>query len=449
MSLSNRRQNKKIFKTFKDYSVPIIIVLVFLILFINYLFPIKTNNDKKNNENIVWANIVINDLSNTSWEIILENWDKIELKNNSTINKKEKVKIAKWDAKIILEWIWEFVINRLWELVYNEDWTFTLISSDLWVNLKSNFKIETKYMTAYWKEWSVFALSQNEVASSAYVLSWILEITSNSWQKTVLQKWEKIVIMRNIANDPNADLSSLKEEIDEYTKNDDFFIKNMWNSFLNLTENKNLVSTWTTNNSYYQNNYLEFTSIRDEQEISSDIINIEWIINNEIIKNIEINWYNAEISWNNFLIKDYKLKNSVEDIIYKAYDDNLNLITKWVITLYYSKWMTKSEKDSFAQVINYEIQDNDEYKIIAPNQNPFTTTGSVVRIEWIVPYWMVEKIKVNWFELKKFYPYSTKWAYFANSEYDNLKTWVNIYNVKYFGKENKLIYENNFVIIKK
>lgn len=448
----NRRWWRSIKKTFRDYLVPIIIVFLFLMFFINYILFWGDNNiNEKQNFDVSWINISIADPINTSWEIILQNWNKVELKDNTTIYKWEKIKISKWDVKLSLEWVWDFVLNRLWELNYNVDWSFSLISSDLWVNLKTNFVIDMRFMKVSWGEGSIFSISQNEIASSAYVVSWILEVTSNSWQKTVLQKWEKIVLMRNMSNDTNIDLSSLKEQIDDYTKNDDFFIKNKWNYFLTSSSpNINEISSSWSDISNCSFNYIEFTSIRDEQEVLNDTIDIEWVINSELVKKIDINWYIASISWTNFVLKDYKITNKVENIVYRLYDDKSNLITKWFITLYYSKWLgIYNQTSNLAQVLNYEMLNSEEYKIISPTENPFITTESLVQIEWIVPYWKVEKILVNWFRLQKFIPYSSKWNYFANAEYQNLKPWVNIYNIKYIWPEDKLMYENNFVIIKK
>ena len=101
-----------------------------------------------------------------------------------------------------------------------------------------------------------------------------------------------------------------------------------------------------------------------------------------------------------------------------------------------------------AQVENYPITSSPLYQILTPKQNPLTTSDDIVRIEGTVPAGSVEKIIVNDFELKKFPKFGSYWSYFANSDFGNLKEWVNIYKIQYFGSEWKLIYENNFTIIK-
>ena len=60
----------------------------------------------------------------------------------------------------------------------------------------------------------------------------------------------------------------------------------------------------------------------------------------------------------------------------------------------------------------------------------------------------MKSIVINWFQLQKFPAYWSYWSYFANKDFGNLKDWVNIYKIEYYGAENKLLYENNFTIIK-
>lgn len=451
--MNRKSAHKKIIKTFKDYIVPIFIVFIILIFLLNYIFLSKEISDVNiNQENPI--SIVLN-TTETEWYIVYSWWNKVKIETSSwDFFKSEKVEVVKWDINLILphDW-WVLTLNKFWELKYNENWILTLYSSDLWVNSKNNIDIEMRYWKITSNNESVFSLSQNEVASTIYVVSWIVEVKNLAWKSTNLQKWEKIVIMRNNANDENTDISLSKESIDDYIKNDDWFIKNNWNFYLN-NSTSSVVNTWLTNSwtINQNNNYITFTSIYDEQELSSDIINIEWNILQDNVYKIELDWKEVVINNENktFWIKDFKVSQKINDLVYKIYDNQSNLIYKWIITLYYSKWISSSNSSSssLAQVQNYPITTSPLYQIISPKQNPYTTTENVVRIEWTVPVRTVEKIIINDYQLQQFPRNWTYWQYFANSEFGNLKEWVNIYKIQYYWVGDKIIYENNFTIIK-
>jgi len=56
-------------------------------------------------------------------------------------------------------------------LRFNEDKSFTLYSSDLWASVEKDINIEMRYAKIQAGKGSVFSLSQNEVASTIYVVS--------------------------------------------------------------------------------------------------------------------------------------------------------------------------------------------------------------------------------------------------------------------------------------
>lgn len=458
MIYTNRRNNK-VLKTFKDYLVPLIIVLIILLLIINNIFFSKNT----------WENIQTNyplkvyvGTPDTEAYIIYSWWNKIKLENEANIYKNEKLSVANWNLNI-KDKTTDFVLNKLWELKYNEDWSYTLYSSDLWVKTNSWVNIEMRYAKVSSNSNSIFSLSQNEVASTIYILSWIVDIKNLAWKTTTLQKWDKLVIMRNNANDENLDLSLLKEQIDDYIKTDDWFIKNNWNYYLSHSWTSEFNSwilnlSWTTSNwSIFSNNitnsYISFDNLFDEQEVNTNILDINWTILSDNVSKIEINNKDAIIdkSSETFNFKWFKLESKINDLVYKIYDEWNKLLTKWIITIYSINNKDNSDnikKTNLAQVENYPIISSPLYQIISPKQNPYITSDNIIRIEWTTPPWIVEKIVINNFELKKFPKFGSYWSYFANNEFWNLKDWVNIYKIQYFDVEWKLIHENNFTIIK-
>jgi len=399
------------------------------------------------------------DTPDTEGYIIYTWWNKTKLEWKISMYKTEKLSVAKGSLSIKSKTA-DLVLNKLWELKYNEDWTYTLYSSDLWVKTNSWINIEMRYAKVS-SDWSsVFSLSQNEVASTIYVVSWVVKVQNLAWKEAFLQKGDKLVIMRNNTNDDKSDLSLSKEQIDDYIKTDDWFVKNNWNYYLslswtNISSSWSLSYSWSTLSWYVLWNdisgssYLSFNNIFDEQEVNTNSLDIEWTILSDMVYRIEINGKNVELNNNSktFSLRWLKLESKTNDLVYKIYDEWNKLITKWVITIYYSGW-NSSNNQSLAKVENYPILSSPLYQILSPKQNPYTTSDDIVRIEWTVPSWIVEKIVVNDFELRKFPKYWSYWSYFANSQFWNLKDWVNIYKIQYFGAWGKILYENNFTIIK-
>lgn len=454
------RRNKKLTKNFKDYLVPLAWVLIIIIIILNVIFWWDDNT----NENITWNNPLLLSLDSewTNAFIVFSSWDKKEITGEEKLNKWEKLQVwTSWSVKIEVEnGSWALWLNKLWELKYNSEWNYTLLSSDLWVNSKDNLNIEMRYMKVLNTTEAVFNLSQNEVASSIYVLAWNVEVQNLAWSKTNIQKWQKISLMRADANDENLDISIKKEEIDDYIKSEDWYIKNNWDFYLNKSDDiiENNISwswvisnSWNTNNSWYWYNYVSF-NVADESDISKDTLDLEWSILDSIVSKIEINWQTADVNNENktFSLKWLKLSSRVNNIVYRIFDDSNKLIDKWVLTLYYSAWTTSTVNNTawLAAVENYSLKSPASYKIISPTKNPYTTTENLVKIEWTVPWSTVKKIVINDFELQKFPQYWTYWSYFANSDFGNLKEWLNIYKIQYFGSDDKVLNESIFTIVK-
>lgn len=476
MNYTNRRNNtnNKVLKTFKDYLIPIIVVLIVFLLILNNLFSSSENKGLKTvNQSL---DVSLSDPSTEAY-VILSGWNKTKIENKIAIYQSEKLQVINGWLNLVWSWV-TFVLNKLWELRYNEGGNYTLFSSDLWVNATSSTNIEMRYAKVFSKWWSVFSLSQNEVASTIYVLAWVVDVQNLVWKSTTLQKWEKIVIMRNNSNDETIDLSLSKEMIDDYIKSDDWFIKNNWASLLsivNIDNNKSISSSWTlqtsswellswstldTNNNQQQNSnssYISFNNLYDEMEVDTSNIDISWNIISDLVSRIEIDWKDVKIDnqTRTFNVKWIKLDSRSNDLIYRVYNDSNKILFKSVITVYTTDLNSVNnlpnnteKKSTLAQVENYPISSSPYYKILTPKQNPYTTSENVVKIEGTVPTRTVEKIIVNDFELKKFPKYWSYWSYFANNDFWNLKPWVNIYKIQYFWAEGKLLHENNFTIIK-
>ncbi len=459
----NRRvaNNKKILKTFKDYLVPIFFVFIIFIFILNFIFwgdesPVVSNGD---NSSFSIA------LSSSQTEAYIEynGGKKSKIEWEVALYKSEKLQVASESVKLSDDWS-EFHLNKLWELRFNEDKSLTLYSSDLWGNTKKDTHIEMRYAKIKASNGSVFSLSQNEVASTVYVVWGNLEVQNLSGASTVLTKGEKIVIMRNNANDKNSDLGLSKESIDDYIKNEDWFLKNNGSFYLAQIETDSsqsgatmtgTMSTGAIVSSTALGTYIAFDTIFDEAEVASEKTNITGTIIDERVATVNINGKNAQIDTQNktFSLSELNTSARVNDIVYKIYDSNSTLLYKWVFTLHNSKWSGNTTsgtpaQSGLAQVQNYPIATSPLYQIITPKENPYTTTENVVRIEGTIPVRTVSKIIINGFQLQKFVPNSSYWQYFANSEFGNLKPGVNIYKIQFYSEGETIVYETNFTIIK-
>ncbi|MBW7954209.1 hypothetical protein H3C61_00115 [Candidatus Gracilibacteria bacterium] len=454
----NRRQlsNKNnIIKSFKDYLAPIIIISVILLFVINSLVS-KEDTTKIDNNSSSKLEVTLQSPT-TEGYIEYSGGKKTKIEGQTSLYKSEKIQVVS-DSIGLKNDLVKFNLNKLGELKYNEDGSYTLYSSDLWVEALSNITIEMRYAKVLASQNSVFSLSQNEVASTIYVVSGNVEVKNLAGNSTVIKKGEKLVIMRNDSNDKNKDLSLSKELIDDYIKNEDFFIKNNGSFYLSQIEDNTSTgetSTGTSNNISSSNNgsYISFNNLYDEAEVTGDKIDISGSLLNDGIKAIEIDGKSADINSEakTFIVKNVNISNKTNDIVYKIYDTNSKIVDKGVLTLFNIKGVsgqTPSGTTGLAGVENYPITTSPLYQIVSPKQNPYTTTENVVRIEGTIPARTVSKIFVNDFQLQKFVKNSSYWQYFANSDFGNLKPGVNIYKIQFYGEGDKVIYETNFTIIK-
>jgi len=447
--MSRIRRNKTA-KTLKDYIVPIIWFVFIIIIIINSTSSSSTsNNNSKTNENSIW--IEINTSNNETQAYIIYPGDsKKKIEWNAILYKWEKILVKEWSLEINSTPNAKLILNRLWELKYNNDWVFTLKSSDLWINTKSNFDINMSYATINISENSILSLSQNEVWSTIYLLKWKIEVNNLVWKSTMLTGGQKITVSRKNASDNSIDLSIQKDTIDNFFKSSDWFIKNWWENYLIDKIKKSTDKSWTwkisVNNS---RSIISITSFKDEERVTSSTIDIEWNYKNSNVSIITVNGKTTKINTDTktFSYKNFNLENNINDIIVKVYDTDRNIIWKKVYTLYLWKTLSNKTSSSWFKVKTFAL-DASWFKFTSPSTSwEFTTYATFVTIKWIVPKWLVSKVVVNDYKLNSFNWVS--WRYHARTDYNNLKKWTNIYEIKYYKKDGSLLYVNNYIIIKK
>jgi hypothetical protein len=133
--------------------------------------------------------------------------------------------------------------------------------------------------------------------------------------------------------------------------------------------------------------------------------------------------------------------------VFKVYNENSELISKFIYVVYYEWWKdttVKQTQNNWFTVKNYSV-DGAKFTFTSPTtKDTFTTTDSFVTIKWEVLAQWIAKVSVNDYPLGSF-KWST-WRYHADVNYDNLKDGTNIYEIKYFDINGKLVYQNLIAI---
>jgi len=122
---------------------------------------------------------------------------------------------------------------------------------------------------------STVSVSQNEVGSTIYLLSGIVEVSNIAGKSTVLTPGQKITISRLDSNKDDIDISLLKENLDDYFKSTDWFIKNNGNFYLNNSGTGSIQSEKTSDGKITNTRHLiTFDDLVDESQVSESSISI-------------------------------------------------------------------------------------------------------------------------------------------------------------------------------
>ncbi|EKE26937.1 MAG: hypothetical protein ACD_4C00114G0003 [uncultured bacterium (gcode 4)] len=455
-----RMRNREVKQNYSSFILPVIIALSVIILIIKMFFWWASSNSSR-----TWSYVNVIPNQDKSEIYIFMSWDSKKQidwqeKMFSTDN---KAQVKLWEAKITIENNNSNIfLDKLGELKY--EWlndgkqTFSLLTSKLWAEVKSsNIEFKLKNIVINPDESSVLAFNQNAIASTVYVLKWKTNVKlgqndSNSEKNIDLWVWQKMTIMNNDLNDENLNLSDKIEPIDDIFKTEDFFVKHNWNSYLEsnslsgtLTWSWNMLS-WSLNQKNQK--VIVFNNPLDESSIDWSSLDIDWKIISVDVEKITIN--DKEVSINKeertFALNWFELDDKINNLVYKSYDKDNNLLAKWVIVVY-SSWKTPKKEDEKPTVTTYPISDKD-FKILEPLDNPFKTTDNIVKISWQVNKWVVKFITINWFRLTKFPQFASNWYYFANKDYWTMNDWINLYTIKYYWKDDELLSTNLFTIVK-
>ena len=469
----NMRRKNNLQKWLRDYMVPIIGGILFIVLLFT-IFSWGNEPSKVDTENKIWLEVVLSWTNSESYIVYPGDYKK-KIEWWISLYKWEEVIVKEWKLKLSLASLWTLNLDKLWELKYLENWDFSLLSSDLWLNSVSAINVNMKFANVKVGENSHISFSQNEMGSTIYLLSWFAEVVNLAWKTTVLWAGQKITISRLDANNKEVDLSVNKENIDDYYKQSDWFIVNNWASFLVSETDKDKTLSWTiideksatgsvstgaisTNST--TSNLIIFSNLSDESNVSSSSISISWTYFDEEITSITVNWVQAKL---NAEMKTFKFENisvpqKENNLVFKVMDDANDVLSKFVYTIYYEWWQTEANTSTdtstktpatwwWFKVQTYDV-DWSQFTFTEPTtKDTFTTYDDFVTIRWNVYAEWITKVTVNDFALSSFK--GGTWRYHAATTNNNLSVWTNIYEIKYYDANNKVVYTNYFTIILK
>jgi len=225
--MTRRRGNTTFQKNIKDYIVPIIWWILVLFLIFSVFSWDDSSDTKTNIENQSWINISLD--SESSQATIIYPWDyKKDLEWDWVLYKWEKILVKQWNVSLNLDSLVNFKVNRLWELRYLENWNFSVTSWEVWIDSLKSINLDLNFAKLKIDENSHLSVSQNEMWSTIYLISWFVEVENLVWKNTVLAPGEKITISRWDASKGNLDLTLLKENLDQFFLKSDWFILNKW-----------------------------------------------------------------------------------------------------------------------------------------------------------------------------------------------------------------------------
>lgn len=448
-----RRRWNSILDNLKDYIVPIVWLILIIVLIYSF-FGWWETEPSKNTENKIWLNVSL-DSSTSKWKITFSAGKEKEVDVTSSLYKWDKLTIENWNMSI-----WDdnlsIRLNKLWEIKYLEDASFKLFSWKAWINTQKAVKIWMKYANLSIQKNSHISLSQNEVSSTIYVISWVVEVSNLKWKSTVLSAKQRLEIGMLDASNEEIDLKTKIEALDDTFVKWDWFILNNWDNYMletstwKLKWEKNSEKKSVSKNFSTANNILIFDNLSDEVNVSSSSINIAWNYTDESISKIIVNWKLAKLNKDKktFEFDKIDVSSKENNLVFKVYDDANDLLSKFVYTVYFD-WGTSTNTNTWWWAFKVDTFSVDwtQFTFTSPSSNPtFTTYENHVEIRWKVLAKWIDRVTVNDYLLKSF-NWST-WRYHAMTSFDNLAEWTNRYEVKYYT-DWKLVYTNYYTIIKK
>ncbi|MFA6090866.1 MAG: hypothetical protein WC774_03765 [Candidatus Gracilibacteria bacterium] len=455
--LRNRTNSSPMGGNFASYIVPFAIAVVVLIIIIKYISSPGTST-----QNNTGSFITVTPKQEQSEIYIYMSGDSKKRIDGTTkmYATDSKLTIVSGEAEIAFEnSASKLFVDKGGELKYEglidgkqtvslENADILVDSSDIAMNVKmKNFSVTPNVN-------SIIILSQNTIASNIYILKGSATVEDYSKKSIAATPGvgQQLTIMKNDLSSTTLQFASKIEPLSDYIKTTDLFIKHNGEALLSSLNTENGSGTTTTSGTLLAKSTkagLTITYPEDESTVDSHTVDIEGSLLNTSAIKVTINDKEALINkeTKSFMYKGFPLVNGGNNIVYKAYDGDGNILAKGILTVYTSQKAGAENIQQKATVTTYPISDKD-FRIIAPTENPYKTTDNVVRIEGRVNKGVVKYVTINDFKLSKFPQLGTSWYYFANKDFGTMNDGINLYTIKYYGTNDELLFTNLFTIVK-
>jgi hypothetical protein len=349
-------------------------------------------------------------------------------------------------------------LDKTTELTYKENtlsWNILSIQKGrAWIKtLRWTTKTELKYMSILSSADTVVIVEQNNLSSTAYMIGWSALIETKIWSYT-LNAGNRIMIAGSDISNPGTNLWTLTWPIDDTIGEHPLFIRNSGKTILTSfgTWKSGMtwgILTWAIDPVLTQNGkFIEISDPLDGTLIKNSSFAVMGNVLSKEVKKVTINDVTATLSPVNqtFVLQNIAVNNDIMNIVYKTYWEDDRLLERGVISVFWTK--SAINEWSLKLVPDNSPVSNKDFPITFPVDNPYKTTDSLVRVEGSVPVDTVSYIMVNDYRLQKYLPGWAKWYYFANMQTETMKEWINLYTIRFYGKDNSLIYTQVFTIVK-
>jgi len=336
-------------------------------------------------------------------------------------------------------------------------YSFKLLNAWAWAESDTT---NTMNMTlnGFWAEVepsSVVAFFQTAVSSNAYVLKGGIQIKTKS-ENVRLGAGQKITLLMSESAD-SSKLADKIEPLDDAFRTTTLFVRHGGEKYLTTDSASGSLSA---SGSGFGSGALKASTTKgkkivvvtpdDEASVDGSAVDIEGKVVDSSIVKITFNDKPASIDTEakTFMFKNFALGDSVNNVVYKAYDSEDILLDKGVMTLYSTKKSKTEAAKQKATVTTYPISSEKDFVIVAPTANPYKTSDDLIRIEGRVKSGLVKYITVEGFRLTKFTQFGTSWYYFANKDNGNLNEGINIYEIRYYDTNDNLLFKNEVKVVK-
>lgn len=328
--------------------------------------------------------------------------------------------------------------------------TLSTSKGRLWIEtLSEKSTVVLKNFSVLLSPGSIAIVEQNWPFSAAYAIKGEVKIETKVGTVT-LPVWSGIKLLASDLISQNAALDSWIAPIDGSIAGLTLFTRNNGKELLGN------VATWTgrsltggTSSTGWVvsgGKFIEITEPKINTTIKSSPITLMGNLLSKEVKRVTINNKDAVVSpvEETFVYQGLDVSGDIIDIVYKAYDASNTLLESWVYTLYGSKSIAKSS-ELIPETFPLSSKD---FVITSPAQNPYKTTETFVKVQGTLPKNSVEYIMVNDYRLQKFIPNSSSWYYFANMANNTMEDGINMYTIKFYNKEGKIVSTQVFTLIK-